>query len=722
VAAIGLVTLAELGRLLDGVRTREVSLLRSRGESAARVGAITAAEVAVVGGMGAALGVAAALLLLAALGSPAPIAAPIVSVALATVSAAVVLVAGIAYSSARRTFRRGAADDSGRARRLAAPALVLLLIAAAALSLWRFLQFGSPLSPTAAGAQVDPLAVLAPPLCLAAISVLGLAVLPVLAAGVERVAARGEGVRATMISREVARRVRMIASPFVVIAFAGGGLVLAASYQPTWSTASAATAQLHAGADLVVTGAVDTAKVAAVPGVEAATPVSSLTGALQDESAVHVTAVPATGLASAGSTAGGFVDTAQLSRILISTPPAVALPEGATALTTTVTWDGLAPVLSALLIDESGAVTEVDFSSADGGSPAVVSARLPDDGVRRSLVALDARVNPPISSVYDVSDVSGSLAGLGAETAQGLRPVPLGDAWTLSPGTTVNGVVTASGGLGFTGQVYSSTELRMQPPAVTTTPVVLSRAFASAISAKVGDTPNLDIGVVPGSFRAKVVDVVEQVPGSPGSRGMLVDLAAMQVARLRAGGAAGAANEVWVKAADPAATADAIRSSLDGARVSGPGLDASAVVLGAVPVALWVGMLGGVILALITLGAVAGELLRLRADEVVVLRALGIPSRSLAGMRRSELAVVIAAAVVVALIGGAVTSALIVPGLAHAAILDPFSGMAVLFRVDTLVLTVSFVFMAVVSAAILFVYGARVRRQAISMTASEVIR
>ncbi|MBN9180136.1 MAG: hypothetical protein J0J00_06235, partial [Microbacterium sp.] len=50
VAAIGLVTLAELGRLLDGVRTRETSLLRSRGASAARVGWTTAAETAVVAG------------------------------------------------------------------------------------------------------------------------------------------------------------------------------------------------------------------------------------------------------------------------------------------------------------------------------------------------------------------------------------------------------------------------------------------------------------------------------------------------------------------------------------------------------------------------------------------------------------------------------------------------------------------------------------------------
>lgn len=722
VAAIGLVTLAELGRLLDGVRRRETSLLRSRGESAARVGAITAAETVIIAGVGTLAGTGAALALLAAIGSSAPRAAPIAAVALAVVAVAVALMTGIALSSARRTFRRGAADDSGRARRLAAPALVLLLVVAAALSLWRFLQFGSPLSPTEAGAEVDPLAVLAPALCLAAIAVLGLAVLPVLAAGVERFAARGPGVRATMVSREVSRRVRMIASPFVVIALAGGGLVLAASYQPTWATASAVTADLHAGADLVVTGVDDASEIAAVPGVAAATPVAPATGTLADETTVHVSAVPAAGLVAAGSTAQGTVDTARLAEDIAFQPPVVPLPEGTTGLTVTVQWSGVAPAVTALVMDRAGLVTEVDFS-ATGTSPAAITARLPDDGVKRSLVALDAHLDPPASAAFEpIVILLGSLTRLSTVAAGVSHPLDLGDAWTVAPGTTVNGQVSAFGDLGYSGQIFSSTDVRLQPAQSATTPVVLSRAFARAISAKVGDTPNLDIGVVPGSFPVRVADIVEQVPGSPGNRGLLVDLAAMQVAQLRAGWSPTTVDTVWAKSAEPAATADRIRSTVDGSHVTGPGLDASTEVLSAVPVALWAGMIGGALLALVTLGAVAGELLRLRADEVVVLRALGMPPAELARMRGLELALVVAAAVVVALIGGVVTCLLTVLGLTRAAILDPFAGSTVPLRIDGLSLAVAFAGMLAAIALILFAYGARVRRQAVTLVATESIR
>jgi len=720
VAAIGLVTLAELGRLLDGVRTRETSLLRSRGASAARVGWTTAAETAVVAGLGAAAGTGVALGVLTAIGSPSTDPVPAASVAVAVVAVAVALVTGVALASARRTFRRGAADETGRVRRLAAPALVLLLVAAAALSLWRFLQFGSPLSPTAAGAEVDPLAVLAPALCLAVVAVAGLALVPVVAAGVERIAARGDGIRATTVAREVSRRVRMIASPFVVIALAGGGIVLAATYQPTWETASTRTAGLHAGADLVVTGTTDVAKVAAVPGVGAAAPVASLSGALQDESTVHVTAVPAAGLVASGTTALGAVDPARLAKDLAAEPAVVPLPATATALTATVAWTGAVPVLTAQLVDASGLVAEAAFS-VPSSSPAVVSARLPGDGVARALVALDAQLQP-VGAPGELVEVSGVVSAFsvvaGGEADDLLPTAP----WTLSPGTTINGQATASGPLGYAGQLFSATGLRLQPADATAVPVVLSRAFARTISAHVGETPNLDIGVVPGSFPAKVAAIVDQVPGSPGNRGLLVDLRALQVATLRAGGAAVAPTGIWASSADPVATASRIRAAVPGSTVAGPRLGTSVEVLASVPRALWAGMIGGAVLALVALGAVAGELLRMRADEVVVLRALGMPPRRLAGMRRLELGVVAGAAVVVALVGGAATSFLLVPGLARAAVLGPFAGAAVPLHVDALGLGLSLAGVIVAIAAILAGYGAQVRRQAVTLPAAEVTR
>ena len=82
--------------------------------------------------------------------------------------AAVVIVAGRAFIDARRPVLRGSGDEVGRAPRTAVAGGALLIAVAAAIALWQFRLYGSPLVTSSSGrVDVDPVAVLAPVLVLA---------------------------------------------------------------------------------------------------------------------------------------------------------------------------------------------------------------------------------------------------------------------------------------------------------------------------------------------------------------------------------------------------------------------------------------------------------------------------------------------------------------------------------------------------------------------------
>ncbi len=70
-----------------------------------------------------------------------------------------------------------------------------------------------------------------------------------------------------------------------------------------------------------------------------------------------------------------------------------------------------------------------------------------------------------------------------------------------------------------------------------------------------------------------------------------------------------------------------MRDSLPvGTRFESVATDESRRILGSASVALWAAAAGGVALAILAVGAVAGAQLRSRRDEVVVLRAVGVES------------------------------------------------------------------------------------------------
>ncbi len=179
IAFSGFAALDRLAALLGASRRGETVLLRARGASAWRLARDTAVEVLVVGVPAAVLGAVAAEGLLALLrpgeARAVPVAVLAASVALA---GSVLLVAGRAWHAATRPVVRGAGDEVGRMPRAAVAGGVVLVAVAAAVSLWQFRLYGSPLVPSASGAlEVDVVAVLAPVLVLLALSLaaLGLA-------------------------------------------------------------------------------------------------------------------------------------------------------------------------------------------------------------------------------------------------------------------------------------------------------------------------------------------------------------------------------------------------------------------------------------------------------------------------------------------------------------------------------------------------------------------
>jgi hypothetical protein len=738
VAAIGLVTLAELARLLDGVRLRETALLRSRGAAAGRVARTTALEALLVAGVGALAGAAVASGALLLFGEHPLGWALLGTTVLAVVAVAVVLVAGIAYNSARLAFRRDTVDDSGRARRLAAPGLVVLLVVAAGLALWRYLQFGSPLSPTSAGAAVDPVAVLAPALCLAAVAVLCLTVFPPIARAVERAAARGTGARLALVAGQLARRARMTASPVVLIALAGGGLVVAACYTPTWQAGAARTAALHAGSDLVVTGvaATDAATIARQHGVRAAAPAARFSWQTDAGADVSLAALGQSGLRHAVSPADGAADPAALARAVREPLSGAAIPDSATALDLAVTTAGVVPSLAAFIVDADGIGTRVPLT-ARGAEDA--QAALPA-GPGRRLVAVEVSVpqayptivpidpaDPELGGRLSPIQVAFHVASVVASDADGsAHPLALGGQWRpvgseSSGGST--GPYTPDGTLGLTGTGGQAAVLRFVPSEAQAVPVAISRGFANASHAVVGTRLSADLsGDAGGTLDATVARIVAELPGASGENAVIADLAALQTQRIMAGTDPLPTDSVWVRADAPRSAAAAITHALPAAHLTGPAIDPGSQVLAAVPVALWLGMSGGAVLALIALAAVAGELLRLRAEEVGVLRALGFAPRTLARLRQWELVAACLAAAIGALVSGGLASALVVPGLARVAIESPFSALRLPLRVDVLGLGVAALAMAIVVAGIVAVYGARVGQQARTVVAREGAR
>jgi len=690
-AAVALVTFAELARLLTALRATETALLWSRGASPLAIATRSGAEAGAVALLGAILGVGTAVGVLAMWpgpASPPPVLLPLA----ATTALAVLTVAGASARSALRQTVRDPSDTAGRRRRLAGGGVVALAVAAAALSVWQLQLYGSPVTPTAdGGSSVDPVAVPAPALTLVAVALAALALFPAVASLEELRSAR-RGVRRLLAARTVARRPALVAAPLLVVALATGSLVAAAGYEATWGGAFDAAGRLRTGADVHVSmdapgipaRVVD--DLASAPGVENVAPAIVQKLQFGSGSGTLVAVAPAT-LVRSAAVSSDALDSAAIADALKIAPVGPEVPPGSRELRLTTSTEGFAvpPSLEAILRDGYGIMRAVAFehlaSSPDPNHPSRVAstyaAPLPPVLARLDVevrvVAFDARI--PREAVAGSAAGTFRLVSLGAVARGAPVDLPLTGVWAAdSPVPAADPPSSHDDGLGF--RVASATERarltatldggfsdRVQPP------IVVSRALAETYGVSVGDILSFSVDGATGQLDARIAAIVPAVPTSPRAIAALVDLTIVQHYGLRAADRRNAPADLWIGSDDPAATIASLRGMLPAnSRISAAQDPAGRAILGAASVALWLAAGGCAVLAVAGVAASGRSLRRERRGGIAILRALGLSPRDQASIRARELGSVVGYGALAGLVAGAAVVALTVAPIARAAV------------------------------------------------------
>jgi hypothetical protein len=700
VAAIGIVSLSELGRLLVGVRTGETALLRSRGAAAVWVAWTTAVEILVVAVPAALVGAGLGTAIVLATTGRVPDAASAVTAPAAVVVLAVALATFSAATSAGRTFRRDTANDSGRAQRIAGIGLVAVIVAAAAFAVWQFRLYGSPLIRSTSGSlSIDPVAVLAAPLTLLAVAVIALALFPAIATIGERIAARSTGLRSIMPAWQLSRRVTVFATPVLIVALATGGATVAAAYSASWSTATSSTQAVRTGADVRVV----------LPSSETLSPTDAL-------DLPGVTAV----LPALATTVESGEDDLDLIATGSSASDGIALPDGTTAISMS---SSLSPAratgsVSVWLLSDAGAAVRVPVSSGSADVPAGTW----------SLVAVDLRIESP-GSTKSPALVSFEARDIAAETPDGSVELEFATAWEAQTAVPLDGEVldsSSDAGLAAEASVTQSSPgtIRFMPAGdAEPVAVTITSTFATRAGLAVGDPLSLGFAGSGRTVSTTVSAIDASVPGMSGDWAASADLGALAIQQLRQATTVPDAAELWIRSNDPSATAAALRASLgSAARITTTAQGDAGVLLGSARVALWWGAIGAILLAIVSVSAVAGALLRSRSAEVIVLRAIGVRAREQAAGRRRELGILLAFAAVAGIVGGAIVSILTVGGLARSTVLDPIAGLATPVIIDLVGLAAALAVLAIGLVGVVLVYSTRVGRQATQLSAREEVR
>ena len=679
-AFAGFAALDRLAALLGAARRGETVLLRARGASAPRLARDTAVEVLVVGVPAAALGAAAGEAVLAVArpdeGRSWQVAALVASVALV---GALLLAAGRAWRDATRPVVRGAGDEVGRAPRAAAAGAVVLVVVAAAVSLWQFRLYGSPLVASASGTpEVDPVAVLAPVLVLLALSLAALGLARPAGTVLERVGARRPGLVPSLPMRQLARRAGLYASASLVVMLGVSGLTLAAAFAGSWQSFDRQAAAIATGGDVrvalagrdVVQGTdalALTDPFADVDGVGSSGAVYRGEARIGSDAAALV-ALPTDLLAGIAPGAASAVDAAELDALVDSGRAAApALPAGADAVMAGVGIEAPSGTVgtvtvSAWVLGPSGEASRlpgVAFPVADGGGTAEL--QLPDATPLR-LLGFEAALagsqgTGPVTVAIDDVRVEGGADSDGADGADG------------------GAAVSASGEVELTATAPSGRIVATDPSGATSAsdvehplPVLLGEALAARIQAETGDPLAFRLLTGGADVDAVVAGVVPAVPGA-GDRGLLVDLGALSAAAFAGDAGVPQYTERWLATDDPQALAEALGRERSTAFTVATRIDASSSALIQPAVAaLWAGAAGALLFSLIALVALVAALGRARLGEVVVLRVLGSPPRLQARARFAELAAAVGAATLVGIAIGAVAAWVTARELARASV------------------------------------------------------
>jgi hypothetical protein len=726
---IGVITLAQVTRLLVAARRPESALLLSRGATRGLLVGHGVLEGVVVCALGAATGTALAGVLPGLLGAEAtafavaelPVAELLVAVAAGVVSTGVIAVTSAV--EAFRTAPNGAAVHAlasgraeGRGRTVVALAVVAASVAAAALSIGQLLVYGSPIVSDSAGREsVDPLAVLAPALGLGAAALVLLALAVPLGRGAERLAARIRMLQPALSARQLARGLGRYAAAILVIALAVGALVVASAYSGTRAVLDMTTGQLRVGADeriVLHTGGptsagadpLVTGPYLALRGVADAAPVLATDAAAGADGAreatnAALTAIDAARMPGILSDVQGTVDTAALAGEL----PAGArlglpVPDGARTLELHGILRGQAPNTDRP-VSPDATVTGTLWLESDDGSllaaafgPIVIesgdeaaleaTATIPEGGSGWRVVAVDVRAQ---ASAYwrvdlEVTGLAVDGAALPFTGTDWTSQLPLGDSSGMDPSSTFASDA-ASFTMGLTFRYGDRAGARAMPRSeaaplagltpyggtVDPLPVAISQSLADALFLAPGDPLELKLKGSVESIDAIVADVVQHVPGTPARPAILADLHSLNEHLLRTGEFIPAANELWLATTDGPVDTTAIAGP--GARTGTP-TGTSAAIVAPAELSLWFAAAGSLLFAALSLGAVVLTVARTRRIDTMVLRAEGLAAATQARHRFAETCIVVALSIVFGLVGGVVVALLTVPALARTVVLD----------------------------------------------------
>ncbi len=722
VVLVGFATLLQLARLLVETRRPESVLLRSRGSSLARIVAAAGVDALVTAVIGAALGATVGVLALVpvfgtevfgavALRAPGGL---VVAAVAATVAVASTLTLTItALVDARRLTRRDSIDDSGRIRGTAAAAASALTVIAAGFALWQFQLYGSPIVTDATGVRhVDSVAVTAPALTIVAIALVALLTFTPIFAVFQRLAGSRRGIQPYQSVVQVARRLGTYAVAILLVAGSVGAIVFAGSLEGTMAALETRSGQLKNGADVRVSGAAEDGQgsqpqlFGRVPGVNAATAVSSLAIVIGDSSA-QLVALPSAAMPRVLTTVDGLVDTRGLARALpAGGGDGVPLAAGAKALSLTLSatasqgFEGYPAdaftgprgiVRGAIWLEDDGgslsrrALDPVDLDR--GGRDATTRFTLPTAVGSWTIAAVDLSISARGDLEYTVA--IGSITSGATAASERAVPGPSRN-WVLqrriSP-SVQSGSSIPLPAIGTSFFAQGNVDLRLMPalPGVENEfsytappplPVAVTRALARHLDLAIGDTFDFASRDSSVGLPAKVGAITPVVPGTSADFAVLADLSSLNGYFLRGTAIPPQPNEIWLRAdapttrslravravAGPAAavTRPGTSSATSASRASSP----SGVAL----TSLWLSSLGTALLALIAVLAVVVTLTRQRAGETAALSSVGQSASAQARARLGELLGVTTLAAGFGVLAGVVSAALTATLLARSVV------------------------------------------------------
>jgi hypothetical protein len=616
-AILALGAIAQGSRLLVETLRDEFSLARSRGASVHLIASTTLTVATIVAALGAALGLACAY-------GTAMLVFGTATAGLSLVPAVAVTVAASAtvLAEAVRVARGSTTRSANRAGFAANLTVIVFVFVATAVALGQLLVRRTPLQVSATGVSyVDPLIAAAPALAALATVIVGLTGFAPVARAIEALSVRGRGASIVYPARYLARRTALHIASATVVALAVASFVIAGAFTATSQHLADVRQQLAAGSDLRVTG-IDPRAVP-VPDSLRMSATVLVSAASVGTDTIELLAVPHDAISAVMTTAGGLVDTAALADALPEFTGGLTMPDGQLGL----------EVTSAQSIE----VTAVTADLVDPTDGTVVTIALPTTTDSAYLVV---QLGLDVECLEASCDVVVHSPTVGADAV-----TPQADSAALDRTVTIP--------FGQAQFRYRAVETPATVPAVVTT------AFAARLALGVGDTVTVDVGSGSRQFTATVARIVDLIPGTSNERAMAIDLGSGAVATQLESGSPLAANELWFRSDDEAASS----ASLAGYSVvtNHARTDPSTAT-----VALWLGAVGAAALAILALAAGAALAARSRRSEPGLLRAIGMSSRQVGMVAAAEHWLVVVISLALGVIAGIVVSALTVPTMARA--------------------------------------------------------